>query len=305
MNSILPWCEKYRPTILGNVIMSTINKEVFNNIINKNNIPNLLFYGPPGTGKTTTILNLIDKIYNNNKKLKSQVIHLNASDDRGIDIIRNTILNFINSNNLFSNNTKFVILDEADYMTKIAQQALKSLIQENNKNIKYCLICNYISKIDYSLQQEFIKIKFNKLPEKEINNLITNIINNENLVLNKTLLNNLINYFNNDIRCMINFLQSNIDKKINILDNSIFTKLYNINTDKNKNFNKFYDYICKIEKKCNVDKFYIIKQYLYFILTNNLENIDLNLINDYAFGIHNSDNIDILIKFIYFSLINN
>ena len=80
------------------------------------------------------------------------MIHLNASDERGIDIIRNQIHSFVRTMNLFESGFKFVILDEVDYMTRSAQQALKCLIQEYNDNVKYCLICNYISKIDESLQ---------------------------------------------------------------------------------------------------------------------------------------------------------
>jgi DNA polymerase III delta prime subunit len=124
-----------------------------------------VIYGPPGTGKTTTIINLInayqDKVGIKNKDL---VIHLNASDERGIDIIRNQISNFVNSKPLFHSGMKFVILDEVDYMTKNAQQALRYLLQNYSNNVRFCLICNYISKIDEGLQNEFIRLRFNQLP---------------------------------------------------------------------------------------------------------------------------------------------
>ena len=93
------------------------------------------------------------------------MIHLNASDERGIDVIRNQITKFVNSNALFENGTKFVILDEVDYMTKTAQQALKHLLNTVNKEVRFCLICNYITRIDESLQTEFVKLRFNKLPK--------------------------------------------------------------------------------------------------------------------------------------------
>ena len=91
------------------------------------------------------------------------MIHLNASDERGIDIIRSQINQFVNSKTMFISGMKFVILDEVDYMTKNAQQALKYLIQESyqNNNIRFCLICNYLCKIDEGLQNELIKCKFN------------------------------------------------------------------------------------------------------------------------------------------------
>ena len=164
----IPWVEKYRPTSFENIVLDDINSTIFDNIIKNEMFPNLLFYGPPGTGKTTTIINLINAYQKkHNIDDKSLMIHLNASDDRGIDIIRSQINQFVNSKSLFSDGLKFVILDEADYMTKNAQQALHNMLEHIPNNVKICIICNYISKIESSLQGEFIHIRFNKLPEKE------------------------------------------------------------------------------------------------------------------------------------------
>ena len=213
MNEI-PWTEKYRPNNFEDIILEENNKKLLNNIIDINYFPNLLFYGPPGCGKTTTILNIIKSFQNkNNIKNNSSVIHLNASDDRGIDVIRNNIFNFIKSNNLFNCDYKFIILDEVDYMTKSAQQALKYIIQMYNNKICYCLICNYISKIDNSLKNEFINIRFNNLPKDETFKFINNINNIENLNLSVDIINKTIAYFNNDIRSMVNYLQKNSFKK--------------------------------------------------------------------------------------------
>ena len=151
MNKIenIPWVEKYRPTCFQDIVLDPLNKRIMDNIIKYNSFPNLLFYGPPGTGKTTTIINLI-KYYQekNNQTNKELTIHLNASDDRGIDIIRNHICQFVNSKTLFNKGTKFVVLDEVDSMTKNAQQALKYLLQGFTNNVRFCLICNYISRIE-------------------------------------------------------------------------------------------------------------------------------------------------------------
>ena len=139
-----PWVEKYRPTEFDEIVLDATNKKILTNVIDKKYFPNLLFYGPPGTGKTTTIINLI-KLYQNtySTKRKDYMIHLNASDDRGIDIIRNQISQFVNTKSLFGDGMKFVILDEVDYMTKNAQQALRSLIQQYSTNIRFCLICKF------------------------------------------------------------------------------------------------------------------------------------------------------------------
>ena len=177
-----PWVEKYRPNNFDDIVLEKTNKKLLMNIIDTNNFPNLLFYGPPGTGKTTTIINLINKYQEkNNQKRKDLKIHLNASDDRGIDIIRNQIFQFVNTKTLFGNGTKFVILDEVDYMTKNAQQALRYLIQQYSKDIRFCLICNYISRIDNSLQNEFVRLRFCQLPKKDIYSFLKNISTKENI----------------------------------------------------------------------------------------------------------------------------
>ena len=156
-NANSPWVEKYRPSKFDNIVLDPTNRKLFEKIIEKEHFPNLLFYGPPGTGKTTTIINLIQQYQKTHSRInKGNVIHLNASDERGIDIIRNQINSFVKSMNLFETGFKFVILDEVDYMTKNAQQALKYLLQTTTTNVRFCLICNYISKIDESLKNEFI-----------------------------------------------------------------------------------------------------------------------------------------------------
>ena len=178
----IPWVEKYRPDVFEKIVLDDTNRKIFQNILDKQYFPNLLFFGPPGTGKTTTIINLINKYQeNNNQNKKGLMIHLNASDERGIDIVRNNISNFVNSKNLFNKGTKFIILDEVDYMTKNAQQALKYLLEINNQNVRFCLICNYISRIDESLQNEFMRLRFNQLPSDKIIKFLKEIVVEENL----------------------------------------------------------------------------------------------------------------------------
>ena len=227
MNNSIPWVEKYRPDRFENIVLDEKNEKIFKNIVDVNLFPNLLFYGHHGTGKTTTIIILIKKYQERyNQDHKSLTIHLNASDERGIEIIRSQIMQFINSKPLFSNGIKFVILDEVDYMTKNAQQALKYLLQSYNENVKFCLICNYISKIDESLKKEFIRLKFNQLPCDKIYNFIKNIVDKENLNLSENEIVLIQKLFGSDIRSMINFLQSNQEYKIN---DNMKIKMYKIN----------------------------------------------------------------------------
>ena len=132
-----PWVEKYRPSCFEDIVLDPLNKILLKNIIDNNYFPNLLFYGPPGTGKTTTIINLVN-VYQEKMNLKNKglMIHLNASDERGIDIIRNQINSFVNSKSLFGDGMKFVILDEVDYMTKTAQIALRYRSEEHTSELQ-------------------------------------------------------------------------------------------------------------------------------------------------------------------------
>ena len=139
------------------------------------------------------------------------MIHLNSSDERGIDIIRNQINQFVNSNTLFSTGMKFVILDEVDYMTKNAQPALRYLLQNYSNNVRFCLICNYISRIDEGLQNEFLRLRFNQLPEQEIFSFLSNISKLEKLNLTEKTIYLIQQLYKSDIRSMINFMQSNQD----------------------------------------------------------------------------------------------
>jgi DNA polymerase III delta prime subunit len=263
-NQFIPLCEKFRPTNFDDIVLDPLNKNILKNIIETSYFPNLLFYGPPGTGKTTTIINLVNSYQiKNNQQRKGLMIHLNASDERGIDIIRNQINQFVNTKNLFNQGMKFVILDEVDYMTKNAQQALRYLLQSYSNNVRFCLICNYISRIDEGLQNEFLKLRFNQLPETEIINFLNNISIKEGLNLSMESLKKIQRLYKSDIRSMINFIQlnQNIDE-INIIDSQIWEKLYN----NISNISESEKYINSISLKYNIDKKNIIKDFINYII---------------------------------------
>ena len=292
----IPWVEKYRPDNFDYIVLDNYNKEIFENMLKNNYIPNLLLYGPPGSGKTTTIINLINKYQENNNEVnKSLIVHLNASDERGIDIIRNQINNFVNSNCLFIKGLRFVILDEVDYMTKNAQQALKYLLEDNKNNIRFCLICNYISKIDYALQSLFIRIKFNELPKKDIICMLNNIKNNEKLDCNISTFENLYNYYKSDVRSMINHLQSKKNDKI--LNNKNYENITKY--AKTNDLNNFIKYLNSISNNYNIDKKNIIKNYSSYIIFDFKDNI-IEYIDKFKFIIHNLDiNINYIISYLY------
>jgi replication factor C subunit 3/5 len=260
---------------------------LINNIIEKNYFPNLLLYGPPGTGKTTTVINLINtylnKYYSDNKK---QIVHLNASHERGIEIIRNNLYTFVVSDNLFFEGPKFIILDEVDYMTKSAQLALKYLIEYySNYNVRYCLICNYITKIDNNLQSYFCKLKFNNIPFEEIHSFLGNICSAEKVTVSSDYLYHIINLFKNDIRAMVNFLQLNNNNIIYFIDADVYEKLYAINLK--DTYEIFKTNFIKLEKKYKFNYNEFIKMYIYNILKNNICSINDTKINCLEFFVHN------------------
>jgi replication factor C subunit 3/5 len=283
LKNTIPWVEKYRPTNFDDIVLDPINRKIFKNILEKNYFPNLLFYGPPGTGKTTTIINIINEYQiKYNQKNKGTVIHLNASDERGIDVIRSQIHQFVKSNNFFDKGLKFVILDEVDYMTKNAQQALKYLLQSSCYNVRFCLICNYISKIDESLKNEFICVRFNQLPKDDIYKFIKNISINENLNITDMAIDRIQKNYNSDIRSMINFIQLNQNinnnkfsiwedkivtdelwEDINVFINSNVSNSYNFQID---NTMEWKELLNDISIKFNIDKKTILKNYLNYII---------------------------------------
>jgi DNA polymerase III delta prime subunit len=291
-SSGIPFVELYRPKNLEDIVLDPLNKQILRNIIDTSYFPNLLFYGPPGTGKTTTIINLInayqEKVGVKNKDL---IIHLNASDERGIDIIRNQINFFVNSKPLFNNGMKFVILDEVDYMTKNAQQALRYLLQNYTSNVRFCLICNYISKIDEGLQNEFIRLRFNQLPKEEIITFLNNISVSEDLNLSPKTLSCIQKLYKSDIRSMINFIQSNQNlenESLNIIDNDVWDELLTkiLQREKIENVNNF---IHSISINYNIDKKNIIKDFLNYIIKTNTNNVSSKFL-DFVENLMHSQN---------------
>ena len=163
----LPWIEKYRPYDLKDICSQRSIISTLKNLISCNRLPHLLFYGPPGSGKTSAIICCANILYG--EYSNAYIIHLNASDERGIDVVRQRIKDFCNASILFHTpKIKLVILDEADSMTEDAQMALREIVVKNTKKVRFCLICNYVSKIIPQLKSRFSSFRFNPLKEEDI-----------------------------------------------------------------------------------------------------------------------------------------
>ncbi|KAJ1953856.1 Subunit of heteropentameric Replication factor C (RF-C) [Linderina pennispora] len=205
-NENLPWVEKYRPTTLSELVSQKDIVDTLQRFIDSGKLPHLLFYGPPGTGKTTTILAIARKLYG--KSMRNMVLELNASDDRGIDVIRDQIKTFASTRTVFSSGLKLVVLDEADAMTSAAQAALRRVIEKYTKNVRFCIICNYVSKITPAVQSRCTRFRFAPLVLTDINSRLDMIVERESVNITPEGKQALIKLSNGDMRRVLNVLQA-------------------------------------------------------------------------------------------------
>ncbi|CCC67547.1 hypothetical protein NCAS_0A09890 [Naumovozyma castellii] len=205
-NDNLPWVEKYRPETLDDVYGQTEVVTTVRKFLAEGKLPHLLFYGPPGTGKTSTIVALAREIYGRN--YSNMVLELNASDDRGIDVVRNQIKDFASTRQIFSKGFKLIILDEADAMTNAAQNALRRIIEKYTKNTRFCILANYSHKLTPALLSRCTRFRFQPLPREAIEMRIANVLVHENLKLSDEAKEALITLSQGDMRRVLNVLQA-------------------------------------------------------------------------------------------------
>ncbi|XP_014210070.1 replication factor C subunit 5 [Copidosoma floridanum] len=203
----LPWVEKYRPNKLSDLISHEEIIQTINKFIDENQLPHLLLYGPPGTGKTSTILACAKKLYTP-QQFNSMVLELNASDDRGIGIVRGQILSFASTGTMYRSGFKLIILDEADAMTNDAQNALRRIIEKYTDNVRFCIICNYLSKIIPALQSRCTKFRFGPLAPAQILPRLEHVVKEENVNVTEDGKQALMTLSGGDMRRVINVLQS-------------------------------------------------------------------------------------------------
>ncbi len=201
----LPWTEKYRPKFLKDVVGQEKITERMTAYVKDKNLPHLLFAGPAGTGKTTTALCLAREFFGEN--FREGFLELNASDERGIDVVRGKIKEFARTMPIIMD-FKLIFLDEADALTNDAQQALRRTMEQYTKTCRFILSCNYSSKLIDPIQSRCAVFRFRKIQRTAINEHLKKILNIEQVKFTDDGINAITEISEGDVRKSINILQS-------------------------------------------------------------------------------------------------
>ena len=215
------WTEKYRPSKFTDLVgQEEIVKRV-SSLTNSLNIPHLLFAGPAGTGKSTLALIIVKELYKDT--WRENYLELNASDERGIQIVREKVKNFARTKSLGNVPFKIIFLDEADALTPEAQQALRRTMENYSSTCRFILSCNYSSKVIDPIQSRCVSFRFKILEKKDIEKVIKKIAENEKLTIPTESIEVLYEGSEGDCRRCINILQSTASISPNISPDLIST----------------------------------------------------------------------------------
>ena len=214
------WAEKYRPESLKEVINQMHVTERLKAFVKGKNVPHCLFAGTAGTGKTTCALAMAYDLYG--KNWKANVLETNASDERGIDVVRHKIKDFSRMKAIGNVPYKLVILDEADALTRDAQQALRRTMENFTRTARFILICNYSSRIIDPIQSRTAIFRFKPLSDEDQKNFVDRIVKGEKLKITKSGIEAILNLAEGDLRRVANLLQASASlKKVRRLELSL------------------------------------------------------------------------------------
>lgn len=285
----MQWVEKYRPSNLNEITEQTIIVESLRKTLQIKNIPHLIFYGPSGCGKTSTILALCKELFGK-EYWKDRIIELNASDERGINIVREKIKMYAKQSIKLNDKIppwKIIILDEADTMTPDSQFALRRIMEEYTKVTRFCIICNYHNKIIDPIISRCSLFCFKPINTTNIYDKLKIIAEKENIVYSDRILNKIIKISRGDLRKAINYLQKCYNSYDDNINSEILDEISGI-IPENK-FNELIDCIFikdlininKIINNISLEGYSLVNQILLFhdfIIKSNLDDSQKSLI---------------------------
>ncbi len=210
------WTERYRPKNLSEVVGQDSITERLSSYVKSRNMPQLLFTGPAGTGKTTCALALAKEMYG--EGWKGNFIELNASDERGIDVVRGKIKEFARTAPLGGAEFKIIFMDEADALTNDAQSALRRTMERYSKICRFILSCNYSSKIIDPIQSRCAIFRFKSLSAQDVEKFLRMIVEKENVDIEEDALQGLVHVARGDMRRAVNSMQvaASLGRKIDL-----------------------------------------------------------------------------------------
>jgi replication factor C subunit 2/4 len=232
------WVEKYRPVKLDEVTAQTEVIQSLKKVLETKNLPHLIFFGPSGCGKTSTILALSKELFGE-ELYYDRVIELNASDERGINVVRDKIKTYAKKAINPKENVppwKIIILDEADNMTPDSQCALRRIMEEYSKLTRFCIICNYHNKIIDPIDSRCMLFRFKPIQEEEIIKKLKDICKQEKFDCSESFLIQIVRNCRGDLRKAINFLQKCYNTFGNVLNQEILNEISGVIP--NNNFNE-------------------------------------------------------------------
>jgi len=215
------WTEKYRPKVFADVLCQDEIVKRVEAFVNKKSMPHLLFSGPAGVGKTSLALVTVKALFGDS--WRSNFLELNASDERGIDVVRNKVKDFARTRAIGDVPFKIIYLDECDALTKEAQQALRRTMENYTQTCRFVLSCNYSSKIIDPIQSRCAIFRFKLLPKQDLIKVINSIAEKENINIDDSAKEALFNICDGDCRRAENILQSSAVITDHITDEIIYS----------------------------------------------------------------------------------
>ncbi len=214
------WAEKYRPSKLSEIINQKHAVERIKAFVKDKNVPHMLFTGPAGTGKTTTALAIAKELYGDT--WRQNVLELNASDERGIDVVRGKVKDFARMKSLGDIQWKIIILDEADALTQEAQQALRRTMENYTNVTRFILLCNYSSKIIEPIQSRCAVFRFRVLESEDIKKYVERVVEGEKLKIDPKAIDALVHLSEGDLRKISNLIQAAAAMKEKITEEVVY-----------------------------------------------------------------------------------